>query len=427
MILALLIPTQAKSLKERRFIMSSSQKMMKIRLLNTAIHAALAFLKTAYLFLSAHLMALHLSLKRLLKGFFIGLLVFTVSVNVSAADNSITCKWAWFDTQSTTSSYSECISVNGYQVQFISGYTGAKFYTIEFPTANIKPGTYYIFDIYLGGSAVTKPSDGFVNSYCEYIWWANTIYNSSSSNGIQLYHSNKNTPAIPYLGDPVESYGFNVTYSAEGSGSVQIQLICKGESLLYDSTGYAGIAFYLGEGWINSHNNLVVLNSITAALSPDSAPDTARIIESIGNATQEIVNSIESGNSTITGTIIQQNQELISIIQGDPVDTSKEKALESLVGDHSIIEDQINDQLNVFKGQQVEINGNIYSLSLDDNSFNVLKNAYSGYLENFDHNILKSGEIFRLTLESFMSIFAIFVFFPLIIGLVAALLGRYKE
>lgn len=234
-------------------------------------------------------------------------------------------------------------------------------------------------------------------------------------------------PAIPYLGDPVDAYGFNVIYSASGNGSVQIQLICKGESLLYDSTGYAGIAFYLGEGWINSHDNLVILNSITAALSPDSAPDTARIIESIGNATQEIVNSIENGNSQITGTIIQQNQELISVLQGDPVDTSKEMALESVINEKSNIEDQINNQLNVFKGKQVEINGNVYSLSLDDNSFNVLKNAYSGYLEDFDHNILKSGEIFRLTLESFMSIFAIFVFFPLIIGLVAALLGRYKE
>lgn len=234
-------------------------------------------------------------------------------------------------------------------------------------------------------------------------------------------------PAIPYLGNPVESYGFNVTYSASGNGSVQIQLICKGESLLYDSTGYAGIAFYLGEGWINSNNNLIVLNSITAALSPDSAPDTARIIESIGNATQEIVNSIENGNSQITGTIIEQNQELISVLQGNPVDTSNEKALESLIGEQSNIEDQINDQLNVFKGREVNINGNVYSLSLDDNSFNLLKNAYSGYLEDFDNNILISGEIFRLTLESFMSVFAIFVFFPLIIGLLAALLGRYKE
>lgn len=425
--LASLIQNPVKSLKERRFIMSSSQKMRRIKRLNSAIHVVLAFLKTAFLFLSAHVMVLHLSLKRLLKGFFISLLVFILSVNVFAADNTINCKWAWFDTQSTTSTYSECISVNGYQVQFISGYTGSKFYTIEFPTSNIKPGTYYIFDIYLGGSAVTKPSEGFVNSYCEYIWWANTIYNSSSGNGIQLYHSNKNMPAIPYLGDPVESYGFNVTYSASGSGSVQIQLICKGESLLYDSTGYAGIAFYLGEGWINSNKNLVVLNSITAALSPDSAPDTARIIESIGNATQEIVNSIEQGNSQITGTIIEQNQELISVLQGDPVDTSNEKALESLIGDQSDIEDQINDQLDVFKGREVEINGNVYSLSLDDNSFNLLKNAYSGYLEDFDHNILISGEIFRLTLESFMSVFAIFVFFPLIIGLLAALLGRYKE
>lgn len=427
MILALPIQKLVKLLKERRSIMSLSEKRTRSKLLNTAIHAASAFLKIAFLFLSAHLMALHLSLKKLLKGFFINLLVFILSVNVFAADNTITCKWAWFDTQSTTSTYSECISVNGYQVQFISGYTGSKFYTIEFPTSNIKPGTYYIIDIYLGGSAVTKPSDGFVNSYCEYIWWANTIYNSSSSNGIQLYHSNKNMPAIPYLGDPVESYGFNVSYSGTGNGSVQIQLICKGESLLYDSTGYAGIAFYLGEGWINSNNNLVVLNSITAALSPDSAPDTARIIESIGNATQEIVNSIENGNSQITGTIIQQNQELISILQGDPVDTSNEKALESVINEQSNIEDQINDQLNVFKGKEVEINGNVYSLSLDDNSFHLLKNAYSGYLEDFDHNILISGEIFRLTLESFMSVFAIFVFFPLIIGLLAALLGRYKE
>lgn len=400
---------------------------MRIKLLNTAIHVASAFLKTAFLFLSAHLMALRLSLKRLLKGFFISLPVFILSVNVCAADSSIDCKWAWFDTQSTTSTYSECISVNGYQVQFISGYTGAKFYTIEFPTSNIKPGTYYIFDIYLGGSAVTKPSEGFVNSYCEYIWWANTIYNSSSGNGIQLYHSNNNMPAIPYLGNPVDSYGFNVNYSSTGSGSVQIQLICKGESLLYDSNGYAGIAFYLGEGWINSNNNLVVLNSITAALSPDSAPDTARIIESIGNATQEIVNSIENGNSQITGTIIEQNQELISVLQGDPVDTSNEKAFESVINEQSNIEDQINDQLNVFKGKEVEINGNVYSLSLDDNSFDLLKNAYSGYLEDFDHNILISGEIFRLTLESFMNVFAIFVFFPLIIGLLAALLGRYKE
>ncbi len=427
MILALPIQNPVKLSKERRFIMSSSQKRTRIKLLNTAIHAASAFLKTAFLFLSVHLMALHLNLKRLLKGFFISLLVFILSANVFAADNTINCKWAWFDTQSTTSTYSECISVNGYQVQFISGYTGAKFYTIEFPTSNIKPGTYYIFDIYLGGSAVTKPSDGFVNSYCEYIWWANTIYNSSSSSGIQLYHSNNNLPAIPYLGDPVESYGFNVTYSPSGNGSVQIQLICKGESLLYDSNGYAGIAFYLGEGWINSHNNLVVLNSITAALSPDSAPDTARIIESIGNATQEIVNSIENGNSQITGTIIEQNQELISVLQGDPVDTSNEKALESLISDQSNIDNQINDQLGVFKGREVEINGNIYSLSLDDNSFNLLKNAYSGYLEDFDNNFIKSGEIFRLTLESFMSVFAIFVFFPLIIGLLAALLGRYKE
>lgn len=407
--------------------MSSSRKRKRIRPLNTAIHAVSAFLKTAFLFLSAHLMALHLGLKRLLKGFFISLLVFILSVNVFAADNNINCKWAWFDTQSTTSTYSECISVNGYQIQFISGYTGAKFYTIEFPTANIKPGTYYIFDIYLGGSAVTKPSDGFVNSYCEYIWWANTIYNSSSSNGIQLYHSNNNMPAIPYLGDPVESYGFNVTYSATGNGSVQIQLICKGESLLYDSTGYAGIAFYLGEGWINSNNNLIVLNSITAALSPDSAPDTARIIESIGNATQDIINSIEQGNTQITGTIIEQNQELISVLQGDPVDTTKEKALESLIIEQSNIEDQINDQLNVFKGRQVEIDGNTYSLSLDDNSFNVLKSAYSGYLDSFNTNLPVSGEIFRFTLESFISIFAIFVFFPLIIGLVAALFGRYKE
>lgn len=407
--------------------MSLLRKRTRIRPLNTAIHAVSAFLKTAFLFLSAHLMALHLDLKRLLKGFFISLLVFILSANVFAADNTITCKWAWFDTQSTTSTYSECISVNGYQIQFISGYTGAKFYTIEFPTSNIKPGTYYIFDIYLGGSAVTKPSDGFVNSYCEYIWWANTIYNSSSSNGIQLYHSNKNMPAIPYLGDPVESYGFNVTYSPTGNGSVQIQLICKGESLLYDSTGYAGIAFYLGEGWINSHDNLIVLNSITAALSPDSAPDTARIIESIGNATQEIVNSIENGNSQITGTIIEQNQELISVLQGDPVDTTKEKALESLINDQSAIEDQINTQLDSFKGKEVVIDGNTYSLTLDDNSFNVLKSAYSGYLDSFNTNLPVSGEVFRFTLESFISIFAIFVFFPLIIGLVAALLGRYKE
>ena len=234
-------------------------------------------------------------------------------------------------------------------------------------------------------------------------------------------------PAIPYLGDPVDSYGFNVTYSTTGNGSVQIQLICKGESLLYDSTGYAGIAFYLGEGWINSNNNLIVLNSITAALSPDSAPDTARIIESIGNATQDIINSIEQGNTQITGTIIEQNQELISVIQGNPVDTSKEKALESLVNEQSLVEDQINDQLNVFKGKQVEIDGNIYSLSLDDNSFNVLQNAYAGYLDGFNKNLPISGEIFRLTLESFISIFAIFIFFPLILGLVAALLGRYKE
>ena len=407
--------------------MSLLPKKMKIKLQNTEIPAALASLKTVFRLPLAHLTVLYSGLKKLLKGFFISLLVFLLSVNVFADDNTITCKWAWFDTQSTTSTYSECISVNGYQVQFISGYTGSKYYTIEFPTTNIKPGTYYIFDIYLGGSAVTKPSDGFVNSYCEYIWWANTIYNSSSSNGIQLYHSNNNMPAIPYLGNPVESYGFNVTYSSTGNGSVQIQLICKGESLLYDSTGYAGIAFYLGEGWINSNNNLVVLNSITAALSPDSAPDTARIIESIGNATQEIVNSIENGNSQITGTIIEQNQELISILQGNPVDTSNEKALESVINEQSNIEGQINDQLNVFKGKEVEINGNVYSLSLDDNSFNLLKNAYSGYLEDFDHNILISGEIFRLTLESFMSVFAIFVFFPLIIGLLAALLGRYKE
>lgn len=407
--------------------MSLLPKKKKKKLQNTEIPALLASLKTVYHLPLVHLTVLYSGLKKLLKGFFTSLLVFILSVNVFADENTITCKWAWFDTQSTTSTYSECISVNGYQVQFISGYTGSKFYTIEFPTANIKPGTYYIFDIYLGGSAVTKPSDGFVNSYCEYIWWANTIYNSSSSNGIQLYHSNNNMPAIPYLGDPVESYGFNVNYSALGNGSVQIQLICKGESLLYDSTGYAGIAFYLGEGWINSNNNLVVLNSITAALSPDSAPDTARIIESIGNATQDIVNSIENGNSQITGTIIEQNQELISVLQGNPVDTSNEKALESIINEQSNIEGQINTQLDVFKGKEVEINGNVYSLSLDDNSFNLLKNAYSGYLEDFDHNILISGEIFRLTLESFMSVFAIFVFFPLIIGLLAALLGRYKE
>ena len=407
--------------------MSSSPRRTRIQQLKTAIHAASAFLKIAYLFVSAHLMALFLSLKKLLKEFFISLLVFILSVNVFAADDSITCKWAWWDTSSTTSTYSECISVNGYQVQFISGYTGAKFYTIEFPTTNIKPGTYYIFDIYLGGSAVTKPSDGFVNAYCEYIWWANTIYNTSSSAGLQLYHSNNNMPAIPYLGDPVDAFGFNVSYSTSGSGSVQIQLICKGESLLYDSDGYAGIAFYLGEGWISSNDNLVVLNSITATLSPETAPDTARIIESIGNATQDIINSIEQGNTQIAGTIIEQNQELISVLQGDPVDTTKEKALESLVNEQSDIEDQINDQLDVFNGRQVEIDGNTYSLSLDDNSFNVLKSAYSGYLDSFNTNLPVSGEIFRFTLESFISIFAIFLFFPLIIGLVAALLGRYKE
>lgn len=408
--------------------MSSSPRRTKIKQLRTAIHAASAFLKTAYLFLSARIMAYHLSLKRLLKGFFTSLLVFIFSINIYASDSeSIECKWSWFDTQSTTSTYSECINVNGYQVQFKSDYTGSKFYCIEFPTSNIKAGTYYIFDIYLGGSAVTQPSEGFVNSYCEYIWWANTIYNSSNGSGIQLYHTNKNLPAIPYLGDPVDSFGFNVSYSSSGSGSVQIQLICKGENLLYDSNGYAGIAFYLGEGWIKSHENLVILNSITATLSPETAPDTARIIESIGNATQDIINSIEQGNTQITGTIIEQNQELISVLQGDPVDTSKEKALESLINDQSFVEDQINDQLDVFKGKQVEIDGNIYSLSLDDNSFNVLQNAYAGYLDGFNKNLPVSGEIFRLTLESFISIFAIFIFFPLILGLVAALLGRYKE
>lgn len=408
--------------------MSLLPKRTKIKPLRMVIHAVSASLKIAYLFLLALIMEFHLSLKRLLKVFFTSLLVFILSINIYAADSeSIECKWSWFDTQSTTSIYSECINVNGYQVQFKSNYTGAKFYCIEFPTANIKAGTYYIFDIYLGGSAVTKPSEGFVNSYCEYIWWANTIYNSSNGSGIQLYHTNRNLPAIPYLGEPVDSFGFNVTYSSSGSGSVQIQLICKGENLLYDTNGYAGIAFYLGEGWIISHNNLVILNSITATLSPETAPDTARIIESIGNAAQDIINSIEQGNTQITGTIIEQNQELISVLQGDPVDTSNEKALESLINEQSIIEDQIKDQLEVFKGKQVEIDGNIYSLSLDDNSFNVLQNAYAGYLDGFNTNLPISGEIFRLTLESFISIFAIFIFFPLIIGLVAALLGRYKE
>lgn len=212
-------------------------------------------------------------------------------------------------------------------------------------------------------------------------------------------------------------------------GEQTFQLLVKGSELLYSADNYCSLLMYcVGGNWSNyASADIFMLNGISSVVDEKEASDAEKIITALGQQTSTLLEAIESGDQKVINTIVQENEALRDLIQGEPQDTSVGSEFADVAGQYSELDAEASGMVDDFYNREVNIDGQTYSLSMADNQFEVLQSAYSGVLDNFTGDLTYTSTLFRQSLDTWIRLFGIFVFFPLILGLIGALLGRYKE
>lgn len=140
----------------------------------------------------------------------------------------------------------------------------------------------------------------------------------------------------------------------------------------------------------------------------------------------QIQGTIENGFTSVIDAQNLTNDKLDSIdsaINGNYVDPSDMENIDNTIGDHSAAEAEVNGALDDILNMDIEdADGNSINVSFDGNFFQNLENSF-----NFNVSgpaVANSASIFRNTLTGFIGLFGPFIFFPLVLGILGALLGR---
>lgn len=162
---------------------------------------------------------------------------------------------------------------------------------------------------------------------------------------------------------------------------------------------------------LNTYNQLKEISQNTATIIEQQKANGATL--------EEINKSVAEGN--------QKLDDINKTLTESDIDKAPVTDLNNSINDYQGVEGDISDSVKKLFGTPVEINGETYNLNLGDNVFDTLKQVYDSSLNNFDLFSLKSSKYFRGTVSGFIGLFGVFVFFPLVLGLIGSLLGRYRE
>lgn len=157
--------------------------------------------------------------------------------------------------------------------------------------------------------------------------------------------------------------------------------------------------------------------------------DLVPIDEQTLQALVQLQSSIDEGFTAVIDGQNQTNEKLGSIdsaINGKVVTPDEESSLSDVKGklsDHEEADQAINNQISNFQNMTfVDSDGNIIDVDLSNISFPTVEKYFDFSLSGDD--VIEGASIFRSTLNGFIGVFGSFIFFPLVLGVIGALLGR---
>lgn len=336
--------------------------------------------------------------------------------------------------------------------QFNVDYARQAAFNISFSTTLIEPDLTYAITIYVKGSATTDLSDyDFIDEERIYLVLNPAVaYNFSNAENATIL-TNSSSVTTPYQGGKLEYIDYSLSRGDYTYGEQTFQILVKGSDLLYSSDNYCSLLMYMvSDRWSSyASADIFMLNGITSVVDEQEASDAEKIISALGsqlselidaveNGDQEIINNILSSNQTlqnfignevdnISNVIQDENEALRDLISGEPQDTSVGKEFSDVASDYSELDAEANNLVDDLFSREITVDGKTISLTMSSNKIDALKSAYSTVLDNWGGTLPYTSTLVRQHLDVWIQIFGIFIFFPLLLGLIGALLGRYVK
>lgn len=189
---------------------------------------------------------------------------------------------------------------------------------------------------------------------------------------------------------------------------------------VYRSTNKTYRAFIfpqINSGYLNHYLTdstsvgMVMFNSIRWSETSDLVPIDEQSLLLLGDIYDKL------------GDIDNSLKSIDSAINADLVDSSDIAAVESSMAEHSAADVAVNDALQDILNMTVtDINGNTIPLTFDTGYIQNLATIYQFDLSGFA--VTNAASIFRHTLVGYITQFGAFIFFPLVLGIIGALMGR---
>lgn len=285
-------------------------------------------------------------------------------------------------------------------------------------------------------------------------WVQLTLYLQFSAANYILpeYRNDEFFPDILYLDNSlVGSGGYeNIAYEAMkqlkpvrvssviNERNATLNIMLTKEQLISISTPRSGGKFY--HTWIFpqiSSNFMISQLKATSgieyvqvqSLRWSDTSDLVPIDEQTLQALVQLQSSIDEGFTAVIDGQNQTNEKLGSIdsaINGKVVTPDEESSLSDVKGklsDHEEADQAINNQISNFQNMTfLDSDGNIIDVDLSNISFPTVEKYFDFSLSGDD--VIEGASIFRSTLNGFIGVFGSFIFFPLVLGVIGALLGR---
>ena len=367
-------------------------------------------------------------LKRLLPFLFsvvlISLCFFPFSV--SAADVSLSPCYYGFWGRKNPDAYMTNISYNNTQSFYSTDYTQAGM-SLVFPVDS-RSG-YYSVDLYLSGTGAFKLKDNLFSGSVRVITNPQLLYvPTSTASGLgdsyRIYMTN-------YVGDDycsvrdVPPMTFDINYDPSGNGSYLLHLVFDSSDLTYQGE-YAGLLFFLDRVYFESQQ-YIILSSVTPSATLELADETAKIMNAIGNQTQQLINQSNKNKDEIINQLKEQTNYIGQILIGDgSIDREAVDALESRADHNAELNEELDSRVDSMITSTVTDpdTGTEITVNLNEGLFDQLLDSYSSYLSNFYATQIHHTEVFRGLIQRFVDFFPIHIFFVLVLGLVGIVLGR---
>lgn len=308
---------------------------------------------------------------------------------------------------------------------------------------NLSNGDYYY--LYSGGSsskmlssfypAIYLPTDINLTdySYVYYSYVVSTVgsisYSFSTSDTTIYFDSGRSPVYIPNL---IKQGGqYSCTFNSDNTiATINFAIPVVDQNGQIPNWKCAYNILYLEEP-ISTGMQYVSVNNLVLSTDPFDL-NIFNQLKEISQNTSQIIEQEKANGATlehIEQAVGQTNQKLDDInktLTESDLDKTFVTDFNNSLDEYQNAEVEIADIGRDILQTPVEVNGQNYVINSDHimDNFNQI---YSSSLDNFDLFSIKSSRYFRGTLSSFISIFGIFVFFPLVLGLLGSLLGRYRE